>query len=79
MKLEETPQMILFMLDEAINQNNFPSYKRVFRNRTNPNGCNILGTFFLSHNYGNYHNVESLRHDGHEMAVSSISDGLMRS
>jgi len=72
--LEETPQMILFMLDGAINQNNYRSYKRVFRNRTNPNGCNILGTFFLTHNYGNYYHVESLRHDGHEMAVSSISD-----
>ena len=25
------------------------------------NGCKTLGTFFLTHNYGNYENVEALR------------------
>ena len=41
---------------------------------TNPNGCQAQGTFFLLHDYMNYHDVMSLREEGHEMAVSSISD-----
>ena len=66
--------MILLMPSGAVNQINYSSYKRLFRKRLNPNGCNILGTFFLTHNYANYHDIESLYHYGHEMAVSSISD-----
>ena len=60
--------------DGAINQNNFPYYKTMFKNLTNPNGCEAQGTFFLLHDYMNYHDVMSLREAGHEMAVSSISD-----
>ena len=55
--VEDTPQMVLIMMDGAINQNNFPLYRRVFRNRTNPGGCPALGTFFLMHDYANYHQV----------------------
>ena len=62
------------LLDGAVNQNNFAYYKRLFKNLTNPNGCQAYGTFFTLHNYMNYHDIMSLRHDGHEMAVSSISD-----
>lgn len=71
---EETPQMVLIMLDGAVNQNNYPTYRRLFRNRTNPNGCPVLGTFFLIHHYNNYRDIMALRHKGHEMAVSSITD-----
>ena len=63
-----------FSLDGAVNQNNFAYYRRIFKNLTNPNGCQVHGTFFLLHDYNNYHNIMDLRHDGHEMAVSSISD-----
>ena len=62
----------IFPSDGAINQNNFPYYKTLFKNLTNPNGCPAQGTFFLLHDYMNYHNVMELRHLGHEMAVSSI-------
>ena len=46
----------------------------MFKNLTNPNGCEAQGTFFLLHDYMNYQDVMSLREAGHEMAVSSISD-----
>ena len=46
----------------------------MFKNLTNPNGCQAQGTFFLLHDYMNYHDVMSLREDGHEMAVSSIRE-----
>jgi len=74
LELEETPQMVLLMLDGAVNQNNYPYYKRMFKNLTNPNGCEVYGTFFLLHDYNNYFDIMKLRSDGHEMAVSSISD-----
>ena len=64
--------MIIFLSDGAINQNNFPYYNTMFKNLTNPNGCQAQGTFFLLHDYMNYQDVMSLREAGHEMAVSSI-------
>ena len=66
--------VIEHFIDGAVNQNNFAYYRRIFKNLTNPNGCQVHGTFFLLHDYNNYHNIMDLRHDGHEMAVSSISD-----
>ena len=68
------PTIWNFFIDGAVNQNNFAYYRRIFKNLTNPNGCQVHGTFFLLHDYNNYHNIMNLRHDGHEMAVSSISD-----
>ena len=59
-------------VDGAVNQNNYPYYKRMFKNLTNPNGCEVYGTFFLLHDYNNYFDIMKLRSDGHEMAVSSI-------
>ena len=49
-------------LDGAVNLNNYAYYKRLFKNLTNPNGCQALGTFFTLHNYMNYHNIMSLRY-----------------
>ena len=71
---DETPQMVMIMLDGAINDNNFLSYSRLFKDRKNPNGCNIKGTFFLTHHYSNYQQVQELNEDGHEFAISSITD-----
>lgn len=48
----QTPQMILLTFDGAVNLNNFDLYKKVFDGkRKNPNGCDIKGTFFISHEY----------------------------
>ncbi|XP_061382748.1 chitin deacetylase 1 [Danaus plexippus] len=71
---EETPQMIMLTFDGAVNLNNFDLYKKVFNGKLrNPNGCPIRGTFFLSHEYSNYVMVQSLAHDGHEIATGTIS------
>ena len=51
----------LLFIDGAVNQNNFPFYKRLFKNLTNPNGCKVHGTFILLHDYNNYHNIMELR------------------
>uniref|UniRef100_T1IPI5 Chitin-binding type-2 domain-containing protein n=1 Tax=Strigamia maritima TaxID=126957 RepID=T1IPI5_STRMM len=71
---EEVPQMIMLMFSGAVNLLNYPQYNAVLgRNRTNPNGCPIGATFFMSHEYTNYHYVSKLHSEGHEIAVNSIS------
>ncbi|XP_057341564.1 chitin deacetylase 1 [Microplitis mediator] len=71
---EDTPQMILMTFDGAINHNNFDHYQKIFNSdRLNPNNCPLKGTFFISHEYCNYNMVQSLAHDGHEIATETIS------
>ncbi|KAG8231417.1 hypothetical protein J437_LFUL012427, partial [Ladona fulva] len=71
----QTPQMILLTFDGAINLNNFDLYRKVFENdeRRNPNGCPLRGTFFVAHEYSNYHMVQQLAHESHEIATETIS------
>ena len=60
--------------DGAVNFNNFDSYMKIFSKKfKNPNGCDIHGTFFVSHEYTNYYMVEKIANDGHEIAVGTIS------
>lgn len=48
----QIPQMILLTFDGAVNHNNYDHYIRVLGGRySNPNGCPIKGTFFISHEY----------------------------
>ncbi|KAL0267516.1 UNVERIFIED_CONTAM: hypothetical protein PYX00_009768 [Menopon gallinae] len=71
---EDTPQMIILTFNGAINQNNFEQYQKVFPpGRRNPNGCEIRGTFFVSHEYSNYNMVQQLAHEGHEIGTETIS------
>ncbi|KAK2713074.1 hypothetical protein QYM36_011685 [Artemia franciscana] len=65
--------MILITFDDAINELNIKSYRKVFANRTNPNGCPIGGTFFVAHEYTNYQMVQQLHSEGHEIGVYSVS------
>jgi len=66
--------MILLTFDGAVNLNNYNHYKKIFNGeRVNPNGCTIKGTFFAAHEYSNYHMVQQLAHDNHEIAVETIS------
>lgn len=74
LRVDETPQMVILTFDDAVNNENWEIYQKVFmENRTNGNGCSIRGTFFLSHEYTNYRDVQKLWNDGHEIAVHSIT------
>ncbi|XP_065158582.1 chitin deacetylase 1 isoform X1 [Atheta coriaria] len=71
---EDTPQMILLTFDGAVNLNNYEHYKKVFdKKRKNPNGCDIKGTFFISHEYSNYQMIQQLASESHEIATETIS------
>ena len=57
----KVPQMITITFDDAINVNNIDLYNEIFNGaRKNPNGCDIKGTFFVSHKYTNYSAVQVL-------------------
>lgn len=71
---EQVPQMITISFDDAVNNNNIELYQELFDGvRKNPNGCDVKGTFFVSHKYTNYTAVQSLHRLGHEIAAHSIT------
>ncbi|XP_037935007.1 chitin deacetylase 1 [Teleopsis dalmanni] len=74
LEAEQIPQIIMLTFDGAVNLNNYDHYQKIFNGkRKNPNGCNIRGTFFMSHEYSNYQQIQHLGFAGHEIATESIS------
>jgi len=70
-----TPQMVTITFNGAINQDNIWIYQDIFKEeRLNPNGCQIKGSFFVSHKYTNYSAVQELHRKGHEIGVFSITN-----
>ena len=66
--------MVTLTFDDAINIGNIDLYAEIFnKQRRNPNGCDIKGTFFVSHNYTNYSAVQNMHRLGHEIAAHSIT------
>ncbi|TDG46670.1 hypothetical protein AWZ03_006850 [Drosophila navojoa] len=43
------------------------------KGRVNPNGCPITATFYVSHEWTDYSQVQNLYADGHEMASHTVS------
>ncbi|XP_026477754.1 uncharacterized protein LOC113383720 [Ctenocephalides felis] len=71
---KETPQIVLLTFDDAINDLNSAIYEDLFeKGRKNPNGCPITATFYVSHEWTDYSQVQNLYADGHEMASHTIS------
>lgn len=72
--VEQTPQIVLLTFDDAVNDLNKPLYTDLFENgRKNPNDCPITATFYVSHEWTDYSQVQNLYVDGHEMASHTIS------
>lgn len=71
----DIPQMIQITFDDAINNENWELINSMFFTdiRRNPNGCPIRGTFFVSHQFTNYHYVQSLWNKQHEIGIHSIT------
>jgi len=72
---KQTPQMIIITFDDAVNPDNMNIYTDWLfpKNRTNPNGCPWRATYFISHEYTHYQQVQMLWNQGHEIAVHSIT------
>lgn len=68
------PQIVLLTFDDAVNDINKEIYADIFqRGRTNPNDCPITATFYVSHEWTDYSQVQNLYADGHEMASHTVS------
>ncbi|CAI9720952.1 chitin deacetylase 7-like isoform X3 [Octopus vulgaris] len=72
-----TPQIILLTFDDGVDEVNMAYYRQLFNSGiTNPNGCPIKSTFFVSGDYTNYNSVKELYNNGHEIASHSITHKL---
>ncbi|XP_038208466.1 uncharacterized protein LOC119829815 isoform X2 [Zerene cesonia] len=71
---DEVPQIVLVTFDDAVNDLNKMYYEELFeRGRVNPNGCPITATFYVSHEWTDYSQIQNLYADGHEFASHTIS------
>ncbi|RWR99143.1 hypothetical protein B4U79_10914, partial [Dinothrombium tinctorium] len=72
--VKDVPQILMITFDDAINDINIDIYEELFNTgRKNPNGCPILGTFYVSHEWTDYGQVQTLYSKGHEMASHGIT------
>lgn len=74
MSSNQVPQIVLITFDDAVNDINWHIYEEIFNSgRKNPNGCPIRGTFYVSHEWTDYGQVQTLYSRGHEIASHSIT------
>ncbi|XP_023165750.2 uncharacterized protein LOC111595989 isoform X7 [Drosophila hydei] len=72
--VESIPQIVLLTFDDSVNDLNKQLYMDLFeKGRVNPNGCPITATFYVSHEWTDYSQVQNLYSDGHEMASHTVS------
>ncbi|KFD46835.1 hypothetical protein M513_12281 [Trichuris suis] len=72
--VEDVPQIVMLTFDDPVNEVTIDIYRSLLDGRyKNPNGCPIRSTFFISHEYNNYHQSQWLYWKGHEVAVNSIT------
>ncbi|KAI5639696.1 chitin binding peritrophin-A domain-containing protein [Phthorimaea operculella] len=72
--VETVPQIVLLTFDDSVNDLNKGLYADLFeKGRVNPNGCPISATFYVSHEWTDYSQVQNLYSAGHEMASHTIS------
>lgn len=72
--VEDVPQLVLLTFDDSVNDLNKQLYNDLFnKGRVNPNGCPISATFYVSHEWTDYSQVQNLYAEGHEMASHTVS------
>ncbi|KAJ3661997.1 hypothetical protein Zmor_006366 [Zophobas morio] len=73
LETSQIPQFVFFTFDDAIQIANSDIYTDLFYNKTNPDGCPVAATFFMSHEYTDYTKTHDLYVHGHEIALHSIT------
>ena len=70
----QIPQLIMLTFDDGVNDLNWELYEELLNSgRKNPNGCPVKGTFYVSHEWTDYGQVQTLYSRGHEIASHTIS------
>ncbi|KAH9426742.1 chitin binding [Dermatophagoides pteronyssinus] len=71
---KQIPQLVMLTFDDAVNDLNWDLYEELLNSgRKNPNGCPIKATFYVSHEWTDYGQVQTLYSRGHEIASHTIS------
>ena len=75
MNPSEVPQMVVITFDDAVNDENWKLYtEKLFpASAKNPNGCPIHATFYVSHEWTDYSQVQNLYANGHEIASHTVT------
>nr|XP_027205619.1 uncharacterized protein LOC113799218 isoform X1 [Dermatophagoides pteronyssinus] len=74
LSVKDVPQLVLISFDDAVNDINWHIYEELLNSgRSNPNGCPIKATFYVSHEWTDYSQVQTLYSRGHEIASHSIT------
>ncbi|OTF69346.1 hypothetical protein BLA29_007758, partial [Euroglyphus maynei] len=74
LSVKEIPQLVLISFDDAVNDINWNIYEEILNSgRSNPNGCPIKATFYVSHEWTDYSQVQTLYSRGHEIASHSVT------
>ncbi|XP_033758617.1 uncharacterized protein LOC117340907 [Pecten maximus] len=74
MDRNDIPQMVYFGFDDALNPESVQHYDFLFgRNRTNPNGCPISASLYISHKNTKYGIAKMYYDHGFELAVHSVT------
>ena len=74
------PQMVILTFDDGVDKDNYKLYRKLFdSDRTNPNGCPIGATFYVSHKSTDYKFVDQLARHGHEIGSHSSTHRMPKS
>lgn len=76
LSVSHVPQIVMLTFDDAVNEQNMPYYEQLLPYAKNPNGCPMSATFFNSHEWTNYYQVQLLRSQRHEIADHTITHRL---
>lgn len=71
--LGQVPQFVMLTFDDGVNGINYETYRSVFNRRHQDTGCPVQSTYFVTHEYTDYHLVHNLWRRGNEIAVHSIT------
>lgn len=71
--LDQIPQLVMLTFDDGVNGINYETYKQVYSRRHDSTDCPVRSTFFVTHEYTDYHLVHNLWRRGNEIAVHSIT------
>ncbi|EGF78635.1 hypothetical protein BATDEDRAFT_90388 [Batrachochytrium dendrobatidis JAM81] len=67
------PQLITLTFDDSINEVILPQILNYTSDYTNPNGCPLAATFFISTQYTDFWHVNRMYSSGHEIATHTIN------
>lgn len=69
----DVPQFVVLTNDDAVTITTQPVILDITNQHTNPNGCKIPATWFVSVNYTDYHLVQEAYMLGHEIATHTVN------